>query len=397
MQASLITSLISRGVGWLMAIDYWLLAVGKVIGPSFHFKSQQPTANSQQPIAALFLALVLCALAGCESGKTTVSTDKPAADNVLERTAQKGPVKMTLRISPKEPRLSDLMSLDVIVQADAGVEVIPPTFGQAVGDFLVRDYSEKTAAVNSDTTKSDKVKKENAPPARDFHYQLEPTHAGKHLIRSIVVEFSDKRQGTESKGEPTRLESDPIEINITSELGDKTPSLTDLTPMQAPVSLPPRPIWFRLLIGFAVIGAVAAVVFLRKRLSTRKALVVIKRTPEEIARDELNALLAMNLHGTGQFKEFYVRLTGIVRRYIEGTTGIHAPEQTTEEFLRDMRVNSKAFPPERSERLAQFLEAADMVKYAAMQPGLRQIEESIARAQEFVGLPSAFRPMPVEV
>jgi hypothetical protein len=35
-----------------------------------------------------------------------------------------------------------------------------------------------------------------------------------------------------------------------------------------------------------------------------------------------------------------------------------------------------------------------MVKYAAMQPGLRQIEEAIARAQEFVGLPSALRPLP---
>jgi hypothetical protein len=82
-----------------------------------------------------------------------------------------------------------------------------------------------------------------------------------------------------------------------------------------------------------------------------------------------------------------------VRRYIERTTGIHAPEQTTEEFLHDMRAR-KVFPDERSAQLANFLEAADMVKYAAMQPGQRQIEEAIARAQEFVGLPSALRPLP---
>jgi hypothetical protein len=53
--------------------------------------------------------------------------------------------------------------------------------------------------------------------------------------------------------------------------------------------------------------------------------------------------LAENLPARGAFKEFYLRLTGIVRQYIEGTTGIRAPEQTTEEFLRDVR-SSNTFP-----------------------------------------------------
>ena len=48
-------------------------------------------------------------------------------------------------------------------------------------------------------------------------------------------------------------------------------------------------------------------------------------------------LLAENLPAQGLVKEFYLRLTGIVRQYVEDTTGIRAPEQTTEEFLRDMR------------------------------------------------------------
>ena len=82
-------------------------------------------------------------------------------------------------------------------------------------------------------------------------------------------------------------------------------------------------------------------------------------------------------------KEFYLRLTGIVRQYVEDTTGIRAPEQTTEEFLRDMR-SRQAFPPHRSGRLAEFLEAADLIKYAGQQPQEGQIEEAISRAREFV-------------
>ncbi|MHC5544195.1 hypothetical protein ACYOEI_38700, partial [Singulisphaera rosea] len=106
---------------------------------------------------------------------------------------------------------------------------------------------------------------------------------------------------------------------------------------------------------------------------------------EEIAHEDLAQLLAEDLPGRGLVKQIYLRLTGIVRRYVEDTTGIHAPEQTTEEFLRDMR-SKEAFPPERSARLAEFLEAADLVKYAGQQPGGDQIEQAIARAQEFVNL-----------
>ena len=91
----------------------------------------------------------------------------------------------------------------------------------------------------------------------------------------------------------------------------------------------------------------------------------------------LQALLAENLPARGLIKEFYLRLTGIVRQYVEDTTGIWAPEQTTEEFLR--HAGSAVFPPDRSLRLAEFLEAADLIKYAGQQPHEGQIDEAIAR------------------
>ena len=96
----------------------------------------------------------------------------------------------------------------------------------------------------------------------------------------------------------------------------------------------------------------------------------------------------------GRFQEFYLRLTGIVRRYIEETTGIKAYEQTTGEFL-TMRWPD-AFSPERAVRLADFLEAADLVKYAAQSPDVPQIDLAIARAREFVGTvaPRASRSLP---
>ena len=329
--------------------------------------------------AAGMLAILL--LAGCKTDKPAQQSDGGAeAANAIAKTVERGPVRMTVRIAPKEPRLSDLLDMGIVIEAEDGVEVKAPVFGKAVGDFLVRDYSEKDAPAAAGKT------------VRSFHYQLEPAHSGKHLIRSVGIEFIDRRPGKEGKGEPVLLESEPLEIVVTSELGDKTPSLTDLAPMHAPVPLPPSPFWRWVLALLGLGVALAGVVLWYRRYYKIAAAHELKKSPEEIAHAEMRSLLARNLHGKGEYKEFYVGLTGIVRRYIEATTGVRAPEQTTEEFLRDVRER-EVFPRERAGQFGQFLEAADLVKYAAQEPGARQVEEAIARAQEFVGLPSALKPM----
>ena len=73
---------------------------------------------------------------------------------------------------------------------------------------------------------------------RRFHYQLEPAHAGKHLIRSVSIEFVDKRAKSERRGEPALIETDPLEVNVTSELEGKAPSLANLEPMTPPQPVP---------------------------------------------------------------------------------------------------------------------------------------------------------------
>ena len=82
---------------------------------------------------------------------------------------------------------------------------------------------------------------------------------------------------------------------------------------------------------------------------------------------------------------FYVELTAVVRRYIERTTGILAPEQTTEEFLVEIS-RKETFRPEERGRLKHFLESADLVKFAAHEPRKEDLEESFERAKVFVGL-----------
>jgi hypothetical protein len=301
-------------------------------------------------------------------GPKDAAAPSPPVD-AIERKAEKGPVKLSVRVWPREPRLSDLVEMDVIVESQPGVEIKPPAFGQAVGDFLIRDYSERRLDPASATT-------------RRFHYQLEPAHAGKHLIHTVAIEFVDKRPNAEGGGEPALIETDPLELNVTSELGDAAPSLANLEPMLPPQGVPQsyRFFWFVLA---GVVGVLVLLAVLARRRRKSRPVAARRQTPEEIAQAALSQLLTEELPARGLVKEFYLRLTGIVRQYVEDTTGIRAPEQTTEEFLRDMRARA-LFSPERSVRLAEFLEAADLIKYAGQQPAEGQIEEATARAREFV-------------
>jgi len=320
----------------------------------------------------IFIVLVV----GCSQrdDRSESATDHPAA---IERVAEKGPVQLVVRVSPIEPRLSDLVEMDVVVTAPPDVEIKPPTFGDAVGDFLVRGYNERLPDSKS------KAKSENADNMRVFHYQLEPVASGTHLIRSVAIEFIDNRESSEAKGKTAFIESEPIEIKITTEQGDQTPDLANLEPMVAPVAIEqPLRFWW---IGVIATGIALAVLWMvRRRRQQRDHVVPVRQqSPAEIAQAALTQLLSENLPAAGLFKEFYVRLTGVVRCYVEGTTGLKAPEQTTEEFLREMR-SKEIFSAERSARLTEFLEAADMVKYAGQQPGAEQIGFSILRAREFV-------------
>jgi hypothetical protein len=73
----------------------------------------------------------------------------------------------------------------------------------------------------------------------------------------------------------------------------------------------------------------------------------------------------------------------IVRRYIERRHRVRAPEQTTQEFLRAVSSDPR-FAPQVVERLKQFLEAADLVKFAAWTPDSGAVENAVSSARDYL-------------
>jgi hypothetical protein len=318
-------------------------------------------------IAILFLCV------GCATSDPV--SQKSDRDSIT-RTSTKGEVELTVQLSPKNPRLSDLVEMEVRVSFPNHIMIEPPVFGQSVGDFTVREYGERKSK-----SESNNGSQENDPSVKElrtFRYQLEPMFSGRHLIRSIPIVFAKSDSPDDSRD---IIQSEPIEVDVQSNLGDTAPDLANVDPMLGPfgTSSIRTTTW---VIGLFVVAiSLALVLFLRSR--KKKSIKQPALAPDVIASLELDRLIQEDLPRQGRVKEFYLRLTGIVREYIEGTTGLRAPEQTTEEFLREVR-HSDRFDGSHAVRLQDFLEAADMVKYAAQQPNEDNISQSVSRAKEFI-------------
>ena len=73
-----------------------------------------------------------------------------------------------------------------------------------------------------------------------------------------------------------------------------------------------------------------------------------------------------------------------VRLYLEERFEFHAPERTTEEFLRELSATNLLTDAQK-ESLGGFLESCDLVKFAKYEPGeneLRELHSSAVRLVE---------------
>ena len=108
-----------------------------------------------------------------------------------------------------------------------------------------------------------------------------------------------------------------------------------------------------------------------------------RMSPIERAWAELDRLLKKGLPGRGRYKDFYVELTMVVRRYVQRRYGIRAPHLTTQEFFDELRTHT----PQSTARFAdlhRFLEAADLVKFAGVQATPEMADDATARARNYL-------------
>ena len=321
----------------------------------------------------LLLAAILWSLTGCRtSTRDPIDNRQSQDDEVARSEVERGPVRVIVEADPAQARLSDEPTLTLTIDYQKDVTVEKPPFGESMGDFIIRDFREELPQARDDRKIIQQV------------YTLEPTRAGQLSIWPIRVTFTDTRP--DGDGQVHTVETEGLTLEVASVIGSEVPSLAELRPATGPVALPEgghAATWLAVVLGLAVLSAAGSWWYWRR--TRRRGLVAEKPlSPRELAYLELQRLLEQRL-AEQDIKRFYVELTAVVRRFIERMTGILAPEQTTEEFLREISCR-ETFPPDERSRLQEFLESADLVKFAAHQPHEEDLQQSFKRAQLFVGL-----------
>ena len=161
-------------------------------------------------------------------------------------------------------------------------------------------------------------------------------------------------------------------------------------PVAGGVEVDPRPddppfSWKRIGLYGAILAGVLAVLSVGYLVfrKIRQAVRVYRMSPIERALYELDKLLRKGLPGRGFYKDFYVELTMVVRRYIERQYGVRAPNLTTDEFLRAAGANG-AFTPASVSELKAFLESADLVKFAGLEATPEMADGATGKARHYL-------------
>jgi hypothetical protein len=109
----------------------------------------------------------------------------------------------------------------------------------------------------------------------------------------------------------------------------------------------------------------------------------LRRSAYDVAKSDLDALLMAPRPGEREMDVFFVRLSGIVRCYLENRFGLRSPELTTEEFVEEL-ANSPDLVRSHQRLLREFLNRADLVKFAHLVPDPADVELSLESARSFL-------------
>ena len=285
---------------------------------------------------------------------------------VLFETLQGGiGLKVESETKVVDPARSVFLTMELRTPHDR-TAVMPDLRDRVVGFSLVEDFAEEPR------------KEKDGSTVQVTNWRLVPEPcADVYKIKPFVVKGSPKiwkAQSDEGKfsfiGGPIYFEKPAAREPVTG--GMETDPKKDLPPLSWKLVG-----WVALgvfCLASLVLGLWLGIRYIARRVKEHRM------SPIERAWVELDRLLKKGLPGRGRYKDFYVELTMVVRRYVQRKYGIKAPHLTTEEFLREFREEGRG----KREELKKFLESADMVKFAGVEATPEMADEATDSAKNYL-------------
>ncbi len=270
---------------------------------------------------------------------------------------QASPLDVSVRVDPRQVRIGDPFVYEVVIThpKDHRYELAVP---QETGDFELLDQTrQRQDGPGSATT--------------TFRVRMSAFALGSVEVPALPFDVATPEG-------PKRFTAPGQVVDVTSTLPPEAEGKgADLFDYKPPEEVPIRS--WRLV--FTVLGALAAAVLawllLRWWRSRPRRVVVTPQLPLDVrARKALDALKAEDLPARGQVKEFYFRLSEIVRGYLGERYAFEALECTSSELMASLRRMSTPGLPE--DALMRFVSESDMVKYARADASAESCRASLA-------------------
>ncbi|MCD6175558.1 MAG: hypothetical protein J7K65_07325 [Planctomycetes bacterium] len=293
-----------------------------------------------------------------------------SASYVIDKPYYKGPLRVKVRVSDKQAMLSDLLTLELSAETKSNYEVQFPAVAETLKQFRIRSWSDQPETLS-----------ENGTIIKTNQYRLEPLELGQCEIPPLTFNF--KQKGTSGPPPETgTLTTESVWIEVTTSL-PTDPNAFGIADIDDVVEIKTRCTWLWICLPIACLLALGIGIGLRikskKTIGNRR----LYKSAHEIAFETLKAMAQENLVEQGRVREFYEKLSTCLRQYIENRFRLRAPEQTTEEFLDQLRT-SDALKLEHKQQLQEFLKHCDLVKFARYRPSNEQINKSLTMAEKFI-------------
>jgi len=212
-------------------------------------------------------------------------------------------------------------------------------------------------------------------------FELEPLSFDKD--KKVPLTVAPLRYRVSAGGDWREQPWNPIDITVTSSIA--AANLDEARGITGIETLPPLPNWTAWRIaGAAGLVALAGLALGAWRWQRRPPPAVPEPPPHEWAVRELERIDALDLPGGQEVERYHTLLSDVLRRYLELRFGLHAPEQTTPEFLGALQ-KSAVLPGAQQEQLRHFLERCDLAKFARADFTVSECRAVAALARDFIG------------
>lgn len=308
-------------------------------------------------------ALVACAVADAGPGAVPA---RPVAlpGGGSEHRYGKGPLILVVGLSSKRINVAQDVKLTIATRSKAGWRVSFPAIGATLGRFTVAGRSSSRSRFTR-----------GGYTLRERSYVLQPFLPGSYDVPSLTV--------TAEEGKSTiTLNSDRLAVIVESLIPKGTKSPLMLRRAVSPVGLPDA--FPEIFAGAAILIAAlsATLIFFIGGAARRRRERHGGVPPWVRALRELDRLVELDLPTKGRHREFYHKISHLVRRYVEEMFGINAPEQTTEEFL--FAVRDSTLLGRHRRVLGEFLSHCDLVKFASYLPAQDEVHRAVRSCRAFI-------------